>query len=259
MKNDKMICKLCGNIFDYNDMSEEHYPARSVGNEDIVALDLIKMFETLMSKEKLESTHNQILKGESIEDISGEIVDNELVQSLYPNGRTARTLCRDCNTFLGKYDAAYLKFFLNNGDAKIIKGFTKNTKLRIIKSIFAKFISIPETQDEKFDFIDFLKEESATEYAGKWRMYFVRRNSTSDIMGLKDIGTGKASFEEGVVYELSDEKFIYNLMNFDKHDCYKMTNLFDILKKDYVVVDEAESNGGYHEGILLARLLSEMS
>ena len=42
-------CKLCGAIFKDSDMSEEHYPARSTGNDDIVALDVIKMFESLRS------------------------------------------------------------------------------------------------------------------------------------------------------------------------------------------------------------------
>ena len=33
------------------EMSEEHYPARSVGNEDIVSLDTIKMFDSFQSEE----------------------------------------------------------------------------------------------------------------------------------------------------------------------------------------------------------------
>ena len=50
-------------------------------------------------------------------------------------------------------------------------------------------------------------------------------------MGLPDIGTGKIVFDEGVVYEMSDDKFIFDLMNFPKHACFQMTNIFDILNK----------------------------
>ena len=46
----KFRCKLCNNEFLDDEMIEEHYPARSTGNEDIVALDLIKMFDTLQSE-----------------------------------------------------------------------------------------------------------------------------------------------------------------------------------------------------------------
>ena len=37
-------CKLCGAIFKDSDMSEELYPARSTATDDIVALDVIKLF-----------------------------------------------------------------------------------------------------------------------------------------------------------------------------------------------------------------------
>lgn len=253
----KLKCKLCEEYFDNEEMSEEHYPARSVGNEDIVALDIAKMFDFLQSKEMQEEIRNKLSNGVSLEQISDDTFDNELTESLYPCGRTARTLCRKCNTFLGKYDAAYLKFFLLDGEAKALKGFSKKTKLHIIKSIFGKFISIPETKDEEFDFLDFLKDESATEYSGRWKIYFVKRNFSTDLIGLKDIGTGKAEFKEGIVYELSDDKFIYNLMNFEKHACFEMTDLFDILKKDYILVDGVGDKGGYHAQILTTRLLSE--
>lgn len=258
MEKTKLKCKLCGKFFSNAEMSEEHYPARSVGNEDIVALNIIKMFDSLQSEEMQESIRGKLSNGESIEKISEDIFDNELAESLYPCGRTARTLCRKCNTFLGKYDEAYLKFFLLDGSAKAIKGFSQNTKLHIVKSIFGKFISIPETKNEEFDFLDFIKDESATKYYGRWRIYFIKRDFSSDLMGMKDIGTGKAEFKEGVVYELSDDKFIYNLMNFEKHSCFEMTNLFDILKKDYILVKGVGNNGGYHAQILMARLFSEL-
>ena len=41
-------CRLCGDYFSDNEMSEEHYPARNTGNEDIVAVDLGKMFDTFI-------------------------------------------------------------------------------------------------------------------------------------------------------------------------------------------------------------------
>ena len=105
--------------------------------------------------------------------------------------------------------------------------------------------------------MDFLKDESTTEYSGKWRLYFVKRDFNSDLLGMKDIGTGKITFDEGVVYELSDDKFIYNLMNFDKHSCFAMTNFFDILNRDYVLVKGVGSDGGYHAQILMTRLFQD--
>lgn len=75
-------------------------------------------------------------------------------------------------------------------------------------------------------------------------------------MGFGDISTGKLSFDEGVVYELSDEKFIYNLMNFPKHNCFKMTNIFDILNKNYELVEGVEENGGYHAQLQIGKLFT---
>ena len=31
-------CRLCGEVFSEIDMSEEHYPAKSVGNDDILSM-----------------------------------------------------------------------------------------------------------------------------------------------------------------------------------------------------------------------------
>lgn len=73
-------------------------------------------------------------------------------------------------------------------------------------------------------------------------------------MGLKDIGTGKVTFNEGVVYEFSDDKFIFNLMNFEKHSCFSMTNTFDILNKNYVLIEGVGNDGGYHAQIFMMRL-----
>ena len=258
MTSTKTVCKLCHKLFNDDEMSREHYPAKSVGNEDIVSLDIVKMIDTFHPNQ-LEKIKLRMSKGESLEHICADIFDNELTSQLYVEGRTAKTLCRKCNTFLGKYDEAYLKFFSHNGDEKAIKGFNINTKLKIIKSIFGKFLSIPEAIKEEFDFLDFLSNENAEEYNGKWKLYFVKRDSSSDIIGLKDIDTGKIEFDEGIVYELSDDKFIFNLMNFDKHTCFKMNNIFDILDKDYKLIKGVGSNGGYHAQMLLSRLLEDIN
>ena len=39
-------CRLCGNYYSDSDMCEEHYPARNTGNQDVVAVDLGKMFDS---------------------------------------------------------------------------------------------------------------------------------------------------------------------------------------------------------------------
>ncbi len=249
-------CKLCGKICNEEEISEEHYPARNTGNEDIVKLDILKMFDTLQSEETHDKIISRLKDGESFDEIAGDIFDKELSEPLYPDGRTAKTLCRDCNTFLGKYDEAYLKFFNAYGDPKIIKGFQPNTKFQIIKAIYAKFLSVPEAKDEVFDFIDFVKDSKSTSYSGKWFLYFVKRDFSTDLLGFNDIGTGKATYDEGVVYELSDDKFIYNLMNFPKHTCYEMTNIFDILNKKYILVEGVGESGGYHGSIFMCRMFS---
>lgn len=258
IEKDKFKCKLCNQFYCDEEMSEEHYPARSVGNEDIVEINIVEMFDSLTSEKTRNRIEDRLSKGERIEQITDDLFDNELSKPLYPKGRTARTLCRKCNTFLGKYDEAYLNFFSVDGEPKIIKGFNEKTKIQIIKSIYGKFLSIPETKNEEFDFLTFLKDESMYEYIGNWNIYFVKRDFSSDIMGLKDIRTGKMEFDEGVVYELSDDKFIFNLMNFEKHSCYEMTNIFDILKKDYTLVKGVGNNGGYHAQILMISLFSNL-
>ena len=116
----------------------------------------------------------------------------------------------------------YLLFYNEGGNPKAIKGYQNTTKIRIVKSIYAKFLSLPETQSEEFDFIDFIQNENTERYDGIWKLYFVRRDYSCDIYGMPDIGTGKVEFKEGIVYELSDDKFIFNLMNFTRHDCFNM-------------------------------------
>ncbi len=255
--NEKKQCKLCRQFFDDSEMSEEHYPAHSVGNDDIIGLDFTKMMDSLMGDDPdfNRFMSDGLRQGKSVQELNDYYFDNKWSKSLYPKGRTARTLCRKCNTFIGKYDEAYLKFFNEDGNPKRVKGFQQKTKLYIVKSIYAKFISIPETQNESFDFLDFILDEDACEYNGDWRLYFIKRDYSTDIMGFQDISTGKLQWDEkGVVYELSDDKFIFNLMNFEKHDEFEMNNIFDILKKKYSLVEgNSNESGGYHGQIMLLK------
>lgn len=238
-------------------MSDEHYPARSVGNDDVVALDLIKMLDMFHDNAVSDSAIKYINPRKTHAENIDAIFDEYLSKPLYPKGRTARTLCRKCNTFLGKYDEAYLRFFNACGNPKVVKGFQKHTKYQIIKAIYSKFLSIPEASSEKFDFVDFIKDDESVSYNGVWHLYFIKRDYSTDLFGLKDIRTGKMPFDEGVVYELSDDNFIFNLMNFPKHDCYKMTNIFDILNKHYTLVEGVGADGGYHGQMLIAQLFSQ--
>ena len=193
-------CRLCEQLFSESEMSEEHYPAKCVGNNDIIALDFIKMMDSLQSGDVFSEVTKGLESGKGPKDAAEKYFDDKLAKPLYPNGRTARTLCRKCNTFLGKYDEAYQKFFDADGQSRIINGFQAQTKIQIIKALYAKFLSVPEAQAEKFDFLNFVRDTSCVEYTGKWHLYFVKRDFSSDLMGLKDIGTGKLDFDEGVVY-----------------------------------------------------------
>lgn len=145
-----------------------------------------------------------------------------------------------------------------DGNPKSINGFRQHTKYQIIKAIYAKFLSIPEAASEIFDFLDFIRDEDSTIYNGNWNIYFVKRDFSSDQLGMKDVRTGKIIFDEGVVYELSDDKFIFNLMNFPKHSCYEMTNLFDILNKNYKLVEGVGESGGYHAQVFMSSMFSQM-
>ena len=46
-------------------------------------------------------------------------------------------------------------------------------------------------------------------------------------------------------------------MNFPKHSRFNMTDIFDILNKNYNIVEGVGKDGGYHAQILMSRLLSE--
>lgn len=250
----KYLCRLCHQYVTEQEISEEHYPARSVGNDDIVAVDIGKFVDSFLSQETYEELVTGMHNGKSIKKMAEQLFDEELSIPLYPKGRTAKTLCRKCNTFLGHYDKAYLKFYNANGDPNTVKGFQKSTKLAIIKAIFGKFLSVPEASNEHFDFIDFLTNESCDTYQGVWHLYFIRRDFSSDIMGMADIGTGKLEFDEGLVYEMSDDKFIFDLMNFERHKEFEMNNIFDLTGDHYSLITGVGENGGYHAQILMSRM-----
>lgn len=246
-------CKLCGQLFSEKEISEEHYPARSVGNNDIVKMNLVEVVDYMMSEEAKADVLEEIRKGTPISELTDPMFDSRFSSPMYPKGRTAKTLCRECNTHLGKYDEAYYKFFIQDGDCNKIRSFQQKTKLRVIKSIFGKFLSVPEAENEEFDFIEFLRDDSIMEYKGIWSLFLVRRDMGTDILGFKDLSTGVVEYDEGVVYELSDEKFIFNLMNFPKHSEYNMTSIFEILNKKYQIVDGVDHNGGYHSQLVMQR------
>lgn len=74
LKKNKLKCKLCGNYFDDNEMSEEHYPARSVGNDDIVAVDLAKTIDMLLSNEIKNKIINRVENGENLKQVSDDLL-----------------------------------------------------------------------------------------------------------------------------------------------------------------------------------------
>lgn len=110
--------------------------------------------------------------------------------------------------------------------------FNNILNIRLLKQFTQNFFQYQRRGTKNLIFW-FIRDADSTVYNGTWSVYFVKRNFSSDLMGMKDIRTGKITFDEGVVYEMSDDKFIFNLMNFPKHSCFEMTNLFDILKKNY--------------------------
>lgn len=249
-------CALCKNFFRKSEMSEEHYPAKSTGNEDIVALDFGKMIDSMRSGELAERLFHKENQGKTVEEVSGEFFDEELSHSLYPKGRTARSLCRQCNTFLGKYDEAYKKFFDNDGSPSIIKGYQKLTRLKIIKAIFAKFLSVPECKGLNFDFIDFLQDDNQEKYDGQWGLYCTKRDYGTDFFGLGHLATGVMTYDEGVIFVLSDEKFIFHLMDFEPHEGYKSLNMMDLLNKTYTLVSGRDlHDGGYHGHFMIQEML----
>lgn len=232
-------CKLCNKEFDELQLTKEHYPAKSVGNNDLVIINVFDIIEDMM---QAPSKFRYIANfGEGFSGVENYYSNSEMAKSIYPEGRYARTLCRKCNSFLGKYDEAYKKFYDYDGNPKKIKGFSKATKLRIIKAIFGKFLSLPDAKDEDFDFRDFILDERNEEYKGEWKLFFVKRNTITS-----DMQTIKLNYDEGVVYHLSDDKFIFDLLNFEKPNEYVMNNIFDILEKNYKLQVGPGENGGFY-------------
>lgn len=240
-------CKLCNKEFDESKLTKEHYPAKSVGNNDLVRINLLEVFDDIIKNpNKFKYIANS---GIGFADAENYYSNSEMAKSIYPEGRYAMTLCRQCNSFLGKYDEAYKKFYDNDGDPKRIKGFSRVTKLKIIKAIYGKFLSVPEAHDEKFDFRDFILDENCEEYRGEWRLFFVKRDTIT-----RDMQTEKLNYDDGVVYHLSDDKFIFDLLNFEKPDEYVMNNIFDILEKNYKLIVGPGENGGFYAEALMKNL-----
>ena len=56
----KYVCKLCNNQYTYDEMSEEHYPAKSVGNDDIGNFDLTKFIDIFDSESIKEDIYQKL-------------------------------------------------------------------------------------------------------------------------------------------------------------------------------------------------------
>lgn len=252
-------CVLCKHYFKFSELSEEHYPARSAGNDDIVSFDFMKMIDLMESGKIIENRYNLKNKNKTLEEFGSTFFDEELSQPLYPKGRTTRSLCRPCNTFLGVYDESYKKFYDSKGDSLVIRGYQKSTKLKIIKAIFAKFLSIPECKNFNFDFINFIRTPVQETYNGEWSLYCIKRDFHTDLLGFGDLETGKLIYDEGIVFELSDENFIFHLTNFEPHECHKSMNMMDILNNYYTLISGTDiENGGYHGELMTLRWLNNM-
>lgn len=248
-------CVLCKEWFKKNEMSEEHYPAKTVGNVDIVKVNVQNMLDIEKASSSVIKIKKLIELGMTYDEALDEIFQKEYVEEAYYQGRTIRTLCRKCNTLLGQYDFSYKNFFEKDGDPNLIKGFQKHTKIEIIKSIYGKFLSIPECKDENFDFLDFIRIVDLERYSGEWKLYVVKRGFDTDIMNMKSINTGVIHLEEGTIYEFSDDKFIFHLMNFACHPSEQEMSFWDILKKKYEFIPVSKTTGGYHGMLLISQAL----
>ena len=60
MEKDKYVCKLCNKQYKNDEMSEEHYPAKSVGNDDIGKFDLTKFIDIFDSKSIKEDIYQKL-------------------------------------------------------------------------------------------------------------------------------------------------------------------------------------------------------
>ena len=75
--------------------------------------------------------------------------------------------------------------------------------------------------------LDFIRNEDETSYNGTWKLYFVKRDKRSDLMGLPDIGPGKI--------------------------------VFDILFTNYRLIKGTGKDVGYLAQVLINRLFSQMN
>lgn len=235
----KGICVLCKKT---KLLTKEHYPAKSVGNVDMVTANLIKMIDIISEGTCNKENYNQIF-------------DEQIVTNSYKEGRVSETLCQGCNTFLGSYDETYKKFYDCDGDSNKIKGFSPMTKEKIIKSIYGKFLSVPECQEINFDFLDYLRNKNATNYYGKWTVYITKRDFYTGFGAIQPLDTGILEEDEGKVIEFSDEKFIFHLTEFTPPESLVGTNIWNIRNKNYKIKSGADVNGGYHAGILMKHFL----
>ena len=71
-------CRLCGQFFSDDEMSDEHYPAKCVGNDDVVAVNIADIF----SEETMAEVATRVSDGEDAKKVSDEIFDTKLSKSL---------------------------------------------------------------------------------------------------------------------------------------------------------------------------------
>ena len=69
----KYLCRLCQRYVSEQEISEEHYPARSVGNADIVE----KLIDSLLSEDTYKEIVVGLHNGQSIEEIAGQYFDEK--------------------------------------------------------------------------------------------------------------------------------------------------------------------------------------
>ena len=70
---EKVKCRLCQKEFDISEMSKEHYPARSVGNVDIIAFDKVGMVDKFLNGEILD----RLKRRENVEKIVDDTFDKD--------------------------------------------------------------------------------------------------------------------------------------------------------------------------------------
>lgn len=78
---------------------------------------------------------------------------------------------------------------------------------------------------------------------------------------VKDFATGLHGDGDGkmIVFELSDDKFIFNLCNFEKFPEFEMNDIFDVMEKNYSLVTGIHGNkGSFHEHFVMTRMFKGM-